>query len=358
MGALRDAAAVFALAAIAGCGAQESPRVALPAAAPITAAADAAPAPSVDPDAGSHTFDAAATDAPALEAASRANTCMGDDLSEIEPLLRGDSDAQRSQPWSTLSPGVVRDVRAGKPLVVYVVVPLCSNDQISCGSPAAGRPGGLATNIYWGAIFGSRRFFDDYHTPFERVETKSEQEPYLERIVYRQRVSGAPWGLAADVKVEQIVVLHAVHGTHINHAVARVWSVATKGDCITFDDGGITRTERIHVVGYAGHNRLMDGVRLPPPPPQAEAAPIPSFVLACYSDRYWGKPLRSAGARPLMTTNAFMAPEGYLVRSMAVSLARNDSPAAIREAAATAQRAWQKTITPSQARGLFWPFEL
>src|SRR6185436_197968 len=44
------------------------------------------------------------------------------------------------------------------PLVVYVVVPLCSNQQIDCGSVIAGRPGDLAHNVYWGAVFGDRRF--------------------------------------------------------------------------------------------------------------------------------------------------------------------------------------------------------
>ena len=46
-----------------------------------------------------------------------------------------------------------RDVAAGKPLVVHVTVALCSNDQVDCGSGVAGRPGDLAHNLYWGAIF-------------------------------------------------------------------------------------------------------------------------------------------------------------------------------------------------------------
>src|SRR5688500_107265 len=68
--------------------------------------------------------------------------------------------AEALQPWSADFPTVQEDVRAGRPLVSLVVVPLCSSAQIDCGSAAAGRPGSLEQNLYWGAIFGARRHFD------------------------------------------------------------------------------------------------------------------------------------------------------------------------------------------------------
>ena len=54
------------------------------------------------------------------------------------------------------------DIHSGKPLVVHVTVPLCSNTQIDCGSAVAGDPDRLETNLYWGAAFGHRRFFDRF----------------------------------------------------------------------------------------------------------------------------------------------------------------------------------------------------
>jgi len=285
------------------------------------------------------------------------NACAGDDPAAVGPLLANAGEAS-GRAWSDLSPGAARDVAAGKPLVVFVYVPLCSNQQIWCGSNAGGDPVGLNSNIYWGAIFGSRRFFDDYRTPYERVETIHGETPDLERIVYRQMVSGAPWGRPAGEKVEQIVVLQAVHGALINGAVERFWNTATRGGCVSFKDGDRERTERIHVVGYAGHNRLMDNVKLPPKPSAEEASPIPSFVLACFSERYFGPSLRGAGARPLVTTRSYMAPEGYLVRAIAEGLAVNESPEALRQRAALVQRSWQKTLSPFQSLWIFWPFEL
>src|SRR6185437_4112950 len=83
---------------------------------------------------------------------------------------------------------------AGRPLVVYVVVPLCSNAQIDCGSSIAGRPTDLAHNIYWGAIFGARRFLERKGSGWERVDVAAEDGARLERAVFRMRVPGTPWG--------------------------------------------------------------------------------------------------------------------------------------------------------------------
>jgi hypothetical protein len=291
---------------------------------------------------------------PAPEASPPSDPCSGDDREVVDKVRSGEG--LSSKAWSELSPGVVRDVAAGRPLVLLVYVPLCSNLQIWCGSRYAGDPAGLNTNIYWGAVFGARRFFDDYNTPYERVEATRGEAPDLERIVYRQRVSGEPWGKPGE-KVEQVVVLQAVHGSHINGAVERFWTTATRGGCVSFQDGERERTERVHVVGYAGHNRLMDGIRLPAAPSTEEAHPIPSFVLACFSERYFGPSLRRVGARPLVTTRSYMAPEGYLVRALAEGLALNESPEALRQRAARVQRAWQKTLSPFQSAWIFWPFE-
>ena len=284
------------------------------------------------------------------------NRCGGDDPEAVRSLLSATDDAA-NESWSALSPSVRKDIDQGKPLVVFVFVPLCSNQQIWCGSKLAGDPVGLRSNIYWGAVFGARRFFDEYRSPYERVETKSGSAPDLERIVYRLRVPGEPWGRPAGERVEQFVVLQAVHGSHINGAVERFWKTATQGGCVTFQDGDQERTERIHVVGYAGHNRLMDNVALPPAPPAEQASPIPSFVLACFSERYFGPSLRRAGARPLVTTRSYMAPEGYLVRAIAEGLAANESPEGLRQRAANTQRSWQKQLSPFQSMWIFWPFE-
>jgi hypothetical protein len=255
--------------------------------------------------------------------------------------------------WSETDSRTIEDVRAGRPLVTYVVVPLCSNTQINCGSAIAGRPGDLAHNIYWGAIFGARRFLDRKASPWSRVDVATANGPMLEQVSFRRSVDGVRWGLPNST-VEQIVVLQAVHGDSINQGVEQFWRVATEGGVVKFQDGGRAREARIHVVGYAGHNRLMDGVRLPPAPDPARRAPIAAFVLACHSEPYFGRALRAAGVQVLLTTRALMAPEGYLIDAVVRTVGDNRGVRTVRSAAIEASVRWQG-IERKDASWIFAP---
>jgi len=139
-----------------------------------------------------------------------------------------------SASWSASHPRVVEDLTAGKPLVVHVVVPLCSNAQISCGSPSLGNPQSLRGNLYWGALFGNKRFFDKDKRYTLVSSTKKKAAGLLERAVYRRWVDAKAWPSAnrkatSAKKIEQLVVLDAVHGSYINTAVETFWAGATGG---------------------------------------------------------------------------------------------------------------------------------
>ncbi len=269
--------------------------------------------------------------------------------------------APQLAPWSASEPAVVADVTAGRPLVTHVFVPLCSNEQINCGAKWAGNPAGLKTNIYWGAIYGARRFFEREDSGWERVElTSGDGSPLLERAVYRRWVPGERWGLPPEKRVEQLVVLSAIHGNRIDQAVGNFWELAQSSDdspmFVEFVDGDATRRVRIHVAGYAGHNRLMDGVVLPAPKaePNVDEAVrgIPSFVLACYSEKYFSRALRAAGSQQLVLTRTYMAPEGYVISALATALGDNLSAPAVRTRTVEAYAKWQR-LTPKQAGAIF-----
>jgi hypothetical protein len=254
-----------------------------------------------------------------------------------------------SPPWSAEEPQVRARVAAGEPLVVQVLVPLCHNEQINCGSGGLGSPGNLRTNLYWGALFGARRIFDRKDSGWERLEQLSEVEGVLERAVYRRQVAGERWGKPGRV-VEQLVVLDAVHGAAINAAVNRFFLAATHGARLWIDEGGARRQLSVSVAGYAGHNRLMDGLRLPPVDESAAREPLASFVLACLSERYFAAPLQRGGSRPLVTTRSFMAPEGYVVEAAARAFGDNASPEQIRKDVAQAYARWQRISLATAAR--------
>lgn len=256
-------------------------------------------------------------------------------------------------PWSAAAPRVARDIQAGKPLVVRVVVALCSNAQIDCGSPSAGSPGDLHTNLYWGAIFGARRFLERKRSGWKRVDIQPRHGAVLERVVFRRWVSGKRWGLVGKRRVEELAVLDAVHGAHIDEAVRGFWRAASSGGRVEFSDGARRRSVRVHVVGYVGHNRLMDGTRLPHVAAKSPRA-IPSFVLACYSSSYFSPSLRAVGSRPLVMTRALMAPEGYVLDAVLRGLGDNESEHTIRARAVRAYAAWQH-LSVRQASRIFAP---
>ncbi len=247
--------------------------------------------------------------------------------------------------------GTVREaVAAGKPLVAHVVVPLCSNQQIDCGAPWAGRPADLDKNLYWGAIFGVRTWMERPRSDWQLVSVAGAEGPRLERRVYRRWVSGAPFGKSE--KVEQLVVFDAIHGNRIDDAVRLFWTSATEGGSLVFADAGTTRTERVLVAGYTGHNRMLDGLTLPSAPPAEKRDPRATFVLACLSERTFGAPLRAAGVPIFLTTTALVAPEAYLTDAVLHAIGDGRDPAGVREQAIASYVVWQK-LTRATAGSMF-----
>jgi hypothetical protein len=141
------------------------------------------------------------------------------------------------------------------------------------------------------------------------------------------------------------VVLEAIDGAEIDAAVKRFFRVATGGGKIQFAEGERQREERIQVVGYAGHNRLMDGVTLPSAARFAGAAAVPSFVMACISEDYFGAALRQAGSTPLVMTKTLMAPEGYVIEAIARGIGEDLPRGGLRERAVLAYAQWQRIST-------------
>jgi hypothetical protein len=231
-------------------------------------------------------------------------------------------------------------VRKDGVLVVHVLVPLCDNAQIVCGSKSAGDPLDLARNLYWGAIFGQKRFFTRKASSFTQVSEEKGTGSHLERSVLRRFVDGAPWGRPG--KVELLVVLDAFRGDHIDSVVDTFFNEAAAGKSLSFDDGGKRRTVAVSVVGYAGHNRMMDGKKPPAISDRAGLEPIPSFVMACHSRSYFEDALSRRGSDMLLMTKQLMAPEGYVVDAIVGAVAENVDRAAIKRRAIAAYAKWQK----------------
>ncbi|NUP09933.1 MAG: hypothetical protein HOW73_28125 [Polyangiaceae bacterium] len=263
--------------------------------------------------------------------------------SPTSSLAQGEADSQPSAkspaaPWSAAKPGLAEGVKTRGRLVVHVYVPLCDNDQIVCGSTKAGDPDDLDNNLYWGAVFGHRRFFGRSASGFDRIALEKGEGVLLQRAVFRRSFDGKPW----DRKdaIDLYVVLDAIRGDAIDDAVDRFFKEAETGGSASFEEEGRTRTLEVDVVGYAGHNGMMDGKE--PPKKSAKQRPIPSFVMACRSSQYFAKPLADRGSETLLMTRDLMAPEGYVVHAIATSLAQNTSKNELRARTVRAYATWQK----------------
>ncbi len=236
-------------------------------------------------------------------------------------------------------PKAESDVRAGAPFVVRVVVALCDNALVDCGSELAGRPSNLRYNLYWGAIFGAQRFLERKRSQFALLEVQKPGGAIMQRRVYERWVPGDKWGLGKGKRVRQIVVLDAVDGKSIDHAVDDFYGAAANGETVKIP--GVGAPTKVHVVGYVGHNRLMDGRTLPASKSRSGHA-VPSFVLACDSEPYFAPSLRRAGSRPVVMTRALMAPEGYVLAAVLRGLGDGQKRDAIRKRAVLSYAKWQK----------------
>lgn len=216
--------------------------------------------------------------------------------------------------WLDNAPDVRVDLARGAPLVTHVIVPLCNNAQINCGAGKLGDPSDLDRNLYWGAVFGIAKYFERKSSLYEKWRDEGANGPRLTRIIYRRVVQGS--GLGVGAQVEHLVIADAWHGDSIDDAVRTFFQAATQGESIEIKDKG---TLRVHSIIYAGHNRLLDGLKLPSVAVSNEG--ITSFVLGCRTQSGFEKQLLESGAIAALTTRDYMAPEGYLVDSISQSLA-------------------------------------
>jgi len=254
----------------------------------------------------------------------------------------------RTGAWSERHAGIGDDVRSGKPVVVEVFVPLCSDDKGGpCGKHSgAGDPKNLEDNLYWGAVFGARTYLGRRDTGWSRVEAGSGEGFELERATFKRTVHGSHWGTSGSVEV--FVVLHAMDGDAGDDALKRFLDVAGSGGSVKFSDGSGTREERVHAVGFVGRNPLLRNGRIPEKlelPAAPSGTGIPAFTTMAHARETLGAWLRRAGSRELLLPRGPVASEGYVLDAVVHGLANNEQPASVRKRVVKAYTRWHKIPT-------------
>ncbi len=256
--------------------------------------------------------------------------------------------------WARKAPSVESAVRAGKPIVVEVFIPLCSDEKGGkCGKhKGAGDPANLEDNLYWGAVWGARRYLARHWLGWKKIEQTAGSGSVLERVVVTRQASGSRWGITDGV--EQIVVMHGYNGDAGKEAMDRFRSRATGGGSVSFDRG--QRSETVSVVGFMGRNPLLKNGKIPRkvdlPVASASAGAIPSFTIAAHSRETIVPWLYISGSPILIAPRGPVASEAYVLDKVLKGIGNNHSTWEIWKQVAKTYMKYQKV--PKKLAEVYW----
>ena len=218
--------------------------------------------------------------------------------------------------------------------VIHVFVALCDNKNqgIVKVPEAIGNGQDPARNLYWGAGYGVKHFFDKKSNDWTLVKSiKNPENHILERIVFKHVSS--PTYLVAD----------AYDGARMKETIIDFLSSAS-GNApkeIIINDSKIKFGGSADLIAFVGHNGLMDfdlTQKFTPTPVNAKE----TIILACYSKNYFHPFLQEIKATPLLWTTHLMAPEAYTLKAAIDGWIAKETNAQIREWAAQAYHQYQK----------------
>jgi hypothetical protein len=220
---------------------------------------------------------------------------------------------------------------------VHVFVALCDNQsQGIVPVPAAlGNGDDPKRNLYWGAAYGIRTYFEKHPDWTLIASIQRPREAVLERCVFKHRSGDA------------FLIADAYRGQKIRRATMSFLKAAagrtTETLSLTVD--AKIRTIKLggsaDLVAYIGHNGLMD-FQLANYPKKKGDDSRGAIVLACFSKSYFTEPLKNAGAEPLLWTTGLMAPEAYTLSSAVEGWIAKRSPQEIAERAARGYNKYQR----------------
>jgi hypothetical protein len=200
------------------------------------------------------------------------------------------------------------------PRVIHVFVALCDNaSQGIVPVPARiGNGDDPKNNLYWGAAFGIKTFFEK--SPDWRLITTTSQprEDVLERCIFKHKTKDvyliADAYKGSSIKRATMDFLMASAGRN-----EEAMNVSAGAATISLSAGGSAS-----LVAYIGHNGLMD-FQLGSSPRRKGEGKRDAIILACLSKSYFAAALWEGGANPLLWTSGLMAPEAYTLKGAIVS---------------------------------------
>jgi len=236
------------------------------------------------------------------------------------------------------------DAANKKPLIAHVTVALADNKSqgIVPISSSLGNGDSPRTNLYWGALYGVKTYFNNHQEWTKLPIAKAKDKRVLERVVFKRT-------LVRDGKeVTAYVIADAWRGENIKDAIIEYMNISSghnSESVIIQEENSLQEVlagGAAHLTAYIGHNGLMEFDI----PTQEASSPIEyaksTIALACYSEQLFNKKIVNIGAHSLLTTNGLMAPEAYTLEAAISSWFSGSSSQMTHKAAASAYSKYQK----------------
>ena len=192
------------------------------------------------------------------------------------------------------------------PKVIHVFVALCDNENqgIVPVPKKIGNGQDPFNNLYWGAAFGVKNYFDKKSDNWVLIKTvKNPTSAILERVVFKNTTSNTY--LVADAyngaEIKQTI-------TDFLHASSGQFTSTLMIDDVQLQLGGNS-----DLIAYVGHNGLMDFEINEKYTVNGEKS-RDIIILACYSKNYFKRYMEKFNTNPLVWSNGLMSPEAYTLK--------------------------------------------
>lgn len=218
--------------------------------------------------------------------------------------------------------------------LIHVFVALCDNEHqgIVPVPETIGDGTKPNTNLYWGAGYGVRNFFDKKVNDWILIaDLDSDKASVLDRVLFKHR----------DYDV--YLLADAYEGEYIRNCIED-FLLSSNGqlpDTVKLNDKKLVFGGGADLIAYAGHNGLMDFNIDLSYDSVCDKEKIEVIILGCYSKSYFKEDIKSASAKPILWTTHLMAPEAYTLHSAIEGWIKNETGQQIEERAAQTYHKYQ-----------------
>jgi len=215
---------------------------------------------------------------------------------------------------------------------IHIFVALCDNKyQGIVPVPAKiGNGQDSDNNLYWGCKFGVRSYFKN-SKEWKFIKAQKIDKIKHERIIFKH------------VSQKYFFVADAYDGQYIKQCIDDFLSSSCGKikDTIQLDNITLGISGNSELVGYIGHNGLMD-FQLYEEYKNTDNKKRDVVILACFSKLYFSHYLENANVNPLVWSTGLMSPEAYTMLNAITGYINGETNENIRHRAATSYSNYQK----------------